>query len=150
MVRSRWFDRMKFAPIIFLRSFRSHCPTVGPNLTLAIENYLRSSDQSLTWQTTTDYLQLLFSSDTARFFIRFSIRPSDPPISRVMGRRLKGKQTINLKMLLFIILDTGSEDIQKLSNGKAFITSVSPVDKLWNLVTHPIFGICHLANNISI
>ena len=27
MVRSRWFDRMIFAPIIFHRSFRSHCPT---------------------------------------------------------------------------------------------------------------------------
>ena len=80
-VRGWWFDRMKFAPIIFLRSFRSHCPTVGPNLTLAIENYLRSSDQSLTLQTTTDYLRLLFSPDasspTARFFIRFSIRSSD-------------------------------------------------------------------------
>ena len=76
----------------FHRSFRSHCPTVGPNLTLAIENYLRSSDQSLTWQTTADYLRLLFppdaSSPTARFFIRFFIRPSDPPISRAMGRRL--------------------------------------------------------------
>ena len=81
-----------FAPIIFLRSLRSHCSTVGPNLTLAIENYLRSSDQSLTRQTTTDYLRPLFSSDasspTARIFIRFSIRPSDPPISRAMGRRL--------------------------------------------------------------
>ena len=61
----RWFNRMKFAPIIFLRSFRSHCPTVGPNFTLAIENYLRSSDQSLTWQTTTNYLRLLFSSDAS-------------------------------------------------------------------------------------
>ena len=29
MVRSGWFDRMKFAPIISLRSLRSHCPTVG-------------------------------------------------------------------------------------------------------------------------
>ena len=28
------------------------------------------------------------SSPTARFVIRFSIRPSDPPISRAMGRRL--------------------------------------------------------------
>ena len=72
---------MKFAPIIFHRSFRSHCPTVGPNLTLAIKNSLRSSDQSLTWQTTADYLRLLFSPDasspTARFFIRFFIRSSD-------------------------------------------------------------------------
>ena len=88
-VRSRWFDRMKFAPIIFQQSFRSHCQTVGPNLTGAIENYLWSSDQSLTWQTTADYHRLSFSpvasSPTARFFIRFSIQPSDPPISRPMG-----------------------------------------------------------------
>ena len=51
---------MKFAPIIFHRLFRSHYLTVGPNLTVAIKNYLRSSDQSLIWQTTADYLRLLF------------------------------------------------------------------------------------------
>ena len=84
---------MNIAPIIFLQSFQSHCPTVGPNLTLAFENYLWWSDHSLTLQTTADYLRLLFfpdaSSPTTRFFIRFSIQPSDPPISRAMGRRLR-------------------------------------------------------------
>ena len=55
---------MKFASIIFHRSFRSHCPTVGPNchdnLTVAIENYLQSSDQTLTCPTTINHLRLLF------------------------------------------------------------------------------------------
>ena len=58
-------------------------PTVWPNsrdnLTVAIENYLWSSDQRLTCQTTAVNLRLLFYSDasspTDRFFIRFSIQP---------------------------------------------------------------------------
>ena len=62
-------------------------------ISVAIKNYLRSSDKSLTWQTTADYLQILFSPDassrTGRFFIRFSIWTSDPPISRPMWRQLK-------------------------------------------------------------
>ena len=60
-------------------------PTVWPNsrdnLTVAIENYLWSSDQRLTCQTTAVHLRLLFSSDasspTDRFFIRFSTQSSN-------------------------------------------------------------------------
>ena len=72
---------MKFAPNTF------HCPTVGPNLTLAIENYLRSSDQSLTLQTTADYpdyysppTQVLPLPDFSSDF------PSDPPTLRSVGQ----------------------------------------------------------------
>ena len=65
---------------------------------LAIENYLQSWDQSLTWQTTADYPQLSFSSNsispTAQFFIRFSTGPSDPLIIRAMGRRLNSVEII--------------------------------------------------------
>ena len=86
---------MKFAPIIFHRSFLSHCSTVIPNLTLAIENYLRSSDQSLTWQTTTDYLRLFPR-------LKFSHRPIFYPILRSVGQWDAG-----LRLLVDIICVRG-------------------------------------------
>ena len=64
-VRSRRFDRMKLALIIFHRSFQSHCPTVGPNFSMTVINYLRSSEPSLTHQTTADHLRISFSPDTS-------------------------------------------------------------------------------------
>ena len=45
--RSRWFNRLKFAPIVFAQSFQSHCPTAGPNFSATVKNYPRSSD--LVW-----------------------------------------------------------------------------------------------------
>ena len=78
-VRSRWFDWMKFAPIIFHRYFWSHCPTrtkshrgnrklppiVGPKYDMA------------------DYCRLPPIIIYPQFFIRF---PPDPPILRSVGQ----------------------------------------------------------------
>ena len=72
-------NRVKFAPVVFARSFRSHCPTVGPNFSMAVKHYPpppRSSDR--VWHVrlppiTSDYhfppTQVL---QLARFYVRFS------------------------------------------------------------------------------
>ena len=149
---------MKFAPIICHWSLRSHCLTVGPNLTVAIENDLRSWDPSLTWQTTADYLQLLFSpyasSPTAWFSIRFSIRSSDhsgngmpasilnslfikeklfPPYSSSSVFTIIIRQTILEQSYLWIYYGTNIQYVSKIYCCACILSKGIPIKKTSNI-----------------
>ena len=88
-IRYRWFNQMKFVPIVLARSFQSHRPTVEPIFSVTVNNYPLIADQVWhvrlppnTSDTPPPPTQVLPWSDFISAF------PPDPPICWVMGRRL--------------------------------------------------------------
>ena len=72
-VLSRQFDHMKFALIVLVPSFWSHCQTIEPNFSVTVKNYPRSSDQ--VW-----HVRLpLITSDYYFPWQKFSHWPDFPP-----------------------------------------------------------------------